>query len=285
MGPRLPNLIVIGAMKAGTTSLHYYLNQHPDIFMSKIKEPHFFVHDFNWDKGIDWYKNLFITDKKICGESSQGYTKCHIDKGVPKLMHSVIPDTKLIYIIRDPIDRILSHNIEHLYEVGETNIDLNEILLHDKDEHIIKTSMYFYQIQAYLKYFKKEQLYILTLEDLKENRLQEMNKIFDFLGVKRLNDNNLFNFVKNKSEGRKMDSITLKKIKNSKIKSFAKKILPKKMFNYAKNKITKLNIMKKELKKTALKPEVEAHLIEVFKNDVAALRDFTNKNFDNWRKY
>ena len=65
---RLPNLIVIGAQKCGTTSLHYYLGVHPDIFMSREKELRYFVEEFNWGKGIDWYRSHFGANASILGE-------------------------------------------------------------------------------------------------------------------------------------------------------------------------------------------------------------------------
>lgn len=75
MQPQLPNLMIIGAMKCGTTRLYSYLNQHPDIFMSEVKEINYFLKERKYDKGVDWYKNHFITEKKIRRESSQSYTK------------------------------------------------------------------------------------------------------------------------------------------------------------------------------------------------------------------
>lgn len=75
---RIPNLFIVGAMKSGTTTLHNYLNMHPDIFMSqKPKEPQYFVQELNWSKGEDWYLSLFEAagDAKIIGESSTDYSK------------------------------------------------------------------------------------------------------------------------------------------------------------------------------------------------------------------
>ena len=80
---RLPNLIVIGGQKCATTSLHYYLNLHPQISMSREKELNFFS-ERNWHKGIEWYKSNFTGRTKIHGESSPSYTNYPFNKEVPK---------------------------------------------------------------------------------------------------------------------------------------------------------------------------------------------------------
>jgi Sulfotransferase domain. len=105
---QLPNLLIIGSQKAGTTSLHTYLSYHPEIFMSKNKELAFFC-GTNSDKDTDWYRSNFKTDKAIRGESSMVYTHCKRYPGVPARIHELIPEAKLIYILRDPISRVLSH--------------------------------------------------------------------------------------------------------------------------------------------------------------------------------
>ena len=94
----LPNLMILGAMKSGTTSLHDYLNQHPDINMSSFKETDFFIEERNWNKGINWYSSYFDSSYKINGESSQNYTKKHSFKGVSDKISQHIKNCKFIYI-------------------------------------------------------------------------------------------------------------------------------------------------------------------------------------------
>src|ERR671915_544163 len=97
----LPNLIVIGAMKSGTTSLHNYLSLHPEIFMTEVKEPSFFTLEGNWWRGREWYEAQFPVAAKIRGESSPDYTKHPRHAGAPERMHAMIPDAKLVYLLRD----------------------------------------------------------------------------------------------------------------------------------------------------------------------------------------
>src|SRR5687768_8813331 len=102
----LPNLIIIGAMKCGTTSMHGYLRRHRQIEMSGTKELDFFIAGRNWEKGPDWYASQFPGGTAIRGESSPNYTSALIFPGVPERMHSVVPDARLLFMVRDPVDRI-----------------------------------------------------------------------------------------------------------------------------------------------------------------------------------
>ena len=112
----LPNLIIIGGLKCGTTSLHHYLNLHPEIAMSRPKELNFFVSELNWPLGRDWYAGHFDPSARIRGESSPHYTNRPSFNGVPGRMRELLgSDVRLVYVVRDPIDRMLSH---YLHNVG-----------------------------------------------------------------------------------------------------------------------------------------------------------------------
>ena len=105
----LPNLIVIGSRKCATTSLHYYLSLHPEIFMSTTyKELNFFVRRQRWKKGVGWYGRQFPIPAKVMGESSPNYTRFPMFTGVAERMHSVIPTAKFIYMVRDPVEQVIS---------------------------------------------------------------------------------------------------------------------------------------------------------------------------------
>src|SRR4051812_3312851 len=109
----LPNLIVIGAKKSGTTSLYVYLDAHPEISMTRDKELNFFVEERNWSRGLGWYGEQFDAGAPVRGEASPYYTALPHHRGVPERMASVIPDARLVYMVRDPIARLLSH-----YDMG-----------------------------------------------------------------------------------------------------------------------------------------------------------------------
>ena len=118
----LPNLIIIGAMKCGTSALHQYLDQHPDIAMSKEKELDFFIEDRNWRKGLDWYRSMFPDSGVVRGEASPDYTHYPAIPGVPERMHTVVPGAKLIYMVRDPVERMLSQYMHNRWTGIETRL-------------------------------------------------------------------------------------------------------------------------------------------------------------------
>ena len=177
----LPNLIVVGAMKCGTTSLHHYLSLHPDISMSGRKELNFF--ERNWDRGLAWYEDQFPEPTKIRGECSPNYTKYpRLGAEAPERMFSVVPEARLIYLVRDPIDRLVSHYID-AYSFGRVSRPLAEELDGPAGTHFVDTSRYFMQLSRYLGFFDSSQILVVTSEDLKARTREALREVFGFLAV------------------------------------------------------------------------------------------------------
>lgn len=180
----LPNLVIIGAMKAATSSLHYYLDAHPSISMSSPKELDYFVAEGpgTWHRGQQWYESHFPA-AEIRGESSPNYTKRRLFPGVPERMHDAIPDAKLIYILRDPIDRMISHYV-HNVSVGRERRPVHEALDGDPAlNHYVHCSRYFEQLSPYLQLFPATSILVLTLEDLRSDAAEVMSRACEFLGL------------------------------------------------------------------------------------------------------
>ncbi|MEB3209752.1 MAG: sulfotransferase [Leptolyngbyaceae bacterium] len=178
----LPNLVIIGAMKCGTTSLHHYLNRHPEIHMSATKELDFFIEEKNWKRGVNWYQSQFKSFTKIIGESSPNYTKYPIFKNVPKRMHRIIPDAKLIYLVRDPVKRALSHYM-HQYTARCDSRTVDEAFSTLENNHYIQCSLYGKQLEYFLNYYSLSNILIMSLEELSQKRSESLTRIFRFLDV------------------------------------------------------------------------------------------------------
>ena len=178
----LPNLIIIGGLKCGTTSLHHYLNLHPEIAMSRPKELNFFVSELNWPLGRDWYAGHFDPSARIRGESSPHYTNRPSFNGVPGRMRELLgSDVRLVYVVRDPIDRMLSH---YLHNVGGGYEDRSlGDALSDPESSYVARSRYFFQVDPYLEEFGAERVHIVGREELKADRPGTMRRTFGFLGV------------------------------------------------------------------------------------------------------
>jgi hypothetical protein len=176
----LPNLIVIGAQKCGTTSLHYYLSLHPDIAMSRPKELHFFSR--RWRKGLRWYERHFRDPSPVRGESSPSYTFHPVWRNVPERMAAVVPQAKLIYVVGDPIVRTVAAYTHH-YGAGRPPRSLREALADLDDNFFVWPSLYHLQLSRHLACFPRERILVLAKEDLAQRRDHVLREVFRLLGV------------------------------------------------------------------------------------------------------
>lgn len=179
----LPTFIVVGAMKAGTTSLYHYLRHHGEIYMPKVKELDFFVEEMNWSRGVGWYEQQFagVGSAAVArGEASTVYTKFPRYRGVPQRMAALLPDVRLVYVVRDPIERIRSHYRHRVAMGAET--DAPEVAVFENPIYL-DYSRYGLQIGQYLEHFAADQLLVITSEGLRSQRATTMRAVYEFLGV------------------------------------------------------------------------------------------------------
>ena len=177
----LPNLIVIGGLKCGTTSLHHYLNLHPEVAMSRPKELNFFVAELNWELGPEWYASHFDRSAPVRGESSPHYTNLPRFGGVAGRMRKLLGEARVIYMVRDPIDRILSHYL-HNVGGGYESRPLAEALS-DPDSAYVSRSLYAMQARPYLEAFGPGRVLIVSREELYAEREATMRRVFEFCEV------------------------------------------------------------------------------------------------------
>jgi Sulfotransferase domain len=177
----LPNLIIIGAQKCGTTSLHNYLDSHPEISMSRIKEMNFFLSSSNWDRGVEWYASHFDPSAPVRGEASPNYTNLPESRDTAERIHSVVPSVKLIYLVRDPLERMASGFV-HRQKLGLERRSFAEAVM-DPDSHYVARSRYASQLRPFLRLFPREQILVETQERLLRDREMTLRGIFRFLEV------------------------------------------------------------------------------------------------------
>lgn len=178
----LPNLIVIGGLKCGTTSLHHYLNLHPAIAMSRPKELNFFVAELNWELGPEWYASHFERGAAVRGETSPHYTNLPRFDGVADRMHELLgAQARVIYMVRNPIERMLSHYL-HNVGGGYESRPLNEALTNPGSAYIAR-SRYAMQLAPYLQAFDRARVLVVANEDLAGQRETTMRRVFEFCGV------------------------------------------------------------------------------------------------------
>lgn len=204
---RDPNFLIIGAQKAGTTSLHYYLSQHPSVAMSSLKEVHYF--DSNYKKGINWYRSYFPLSKigliKCVGEASPYYL-FHPD--TPSRVHASYPNMKIIILLREPGSRALSqYKMER--RKGRENLPNFSAALDAENGRMgaaakrmaenpfeldfghqahsyMSRGMYFQQITRWLEYFNKDNFLILESDVLFGEPKKCLARVYDFLEIDQL---------------------------------------------------------------------------------------------------
>lgn len=302
---KLPNLFVPGAAKSGTSSLHDLLNLHPEISMSSNKEPHFWtikkIKEYTPEE-IGLYLRIFDQKKayKYYGESSTGYF--YFSLFIENLNALKDHNPKLIFILRNPIDRTYSHYC-YLKSLGSEDDSFKEAVLknHQKEPHpedllpelIVKNyyqySLYGKWLSRFYKSFDKNQIKIILFEDFKENQLQTLNECFDFLNLSRLDKipetkSNETVETKYPKTYRKLRILTLSK---NRYRDVIKHFFPKKFRRKYKKKVSEifLNFTKTNKRYPKLAPEQREWLYQLFKEDVALLKKTTGFDFKKWEDF
>ena len=291
----LPNLFIVGAAKSGTTSLHNYLNQHPDIFMCNPKEPHYLI---NKEIGVSRipsgitnsfdYIDLFLEgkDKRYRGESSVMYLM-YPEIVIPKIKHQFGEDSKIIIMIRNPIERAYS-GYQHVkrYNLMES-LSFEESLERSEDRYMQNESMtpasrylklgnYYRQIKLYLENFRD--VHIIIYEDYVKDLDEELARVFSFL--------NLENTVIDTSNrhmvgGWQWRSQKLKAllISENKLKSLFKIVIPSQTLRiFIRKKIMKYIIIRiPEINK-----DTREYLCDYYKEDIRKLSKLIDRDLNYW---
>lgn len=289
----MPNFLIIGAQKAGTTSLYYYLRQHPQIYMSQEKEAHFFSYeneDLNFRESsrnltipitnIENYRKLFqeVSSEIAIGEASPSYL--YIPKAVERIQNYV-PDAKLIAILRNPTDRAYSNFLHCVQDGREQLTDFEQALRVEKARisdnwgamwHYVQKGFYYTQLKRFFDRFNPNQIRVYLYEDLQTSPINLVQDIFQFLGVDKefvpdvSSKHNISGIPKNKTLQVLMTGLTP-------ISARLKPFLPAKL---------RQSIKKQILVKPELSLEVRRQLIQVYQEDILKLQDLIQRDLSKW---
>lgn len=259
--------IIVGTQKGGTTSLFYYLSQHPQISESKMKETNFFLKDNKWCKGIDYYESLYEWNPDrhaMALEASPNYTHTlNRARTAIQRMKTVDIEYKFIYVLRDPIQKIESMRKQGVYQGWYSNL----LAMETPDSlptEVIESASYAAIIDIFKDNFSIDQILLLTTDELKSEIISSTlrDKVYPFLEVE-----NSFKFsadkIHNSRNSYRTDTIWhslresgyLKPIKNifpNAIKNKARDVLAKPL-NQDKGKVLPLTDAQKDFIRTALK--------------------------------
>ena len=184
----LPNFLIIGSQKAGTTSLYHILKEHPQIYMPDTKEVNFFFKDDAYARGPEHYATHFAdaASQLALGEASPGYI-CHPE--TPARIHALLPDAKLILTVRDPIKRAISQYWDNRRHLNEPLTFAQALDVYLSDDYqpgkvgYFSRGVYMRYIRRYLEYFPRENLLVLPFEEMISTPEDFYRQIFTFLGV------------------------------------------------------------------------------------------------------
>lgn len=312
----MPNFLIIGAPKSGTTSLYQYLKQHPQIYLSALKEPAFFAFEgmkLDYSGGpfaqgvgnrpadsLKWYQErvsvaitsledyqaLFeqATDEIAIGEASPGYM--YFSRSAERI-RDYIPDVKLIAILRQPADRAYSSMVHRAQFGLDPDADFSRILEKEDytidDEwwgfnHEIRTGFYCKQLKRYFDRFDPSQIRVYLYEDLQTNALGLAHDLFEFLGVDPT-------FKPDISKKYLVSALPKNKLwhqlltKPNPLKGMVKNLLPESL----RQPLGK-NLIQKNLGKPPKPQDVRQKLTEIYREDILQLQDLIGRDMTNWLK-
>ena len=274
----LPNFLVIGAPKCGTTSICHLLGGHPQVFISEVKEPHYFGRN-DPVKTLSWYGNHFKgADGKIAiGEGSTSYTHPHIIQQAAMGIFKLIPQCRLIYITRNPIKRLES-DWKMREREGWAEGTLNEAVKHQ--ETLVGHSMYWRNISVYRELFSDSQILILFLEDFSQNPMRELKRCFKYLAVDTSISISYADKPLNEAAQYRKDGLLAKYARQTPFFNLLKKVTPFWMFSAAKYMLTHKSTLTAKWD-----PEVKKEVIEKLKDDSDKFLDYCGKPHNFWDLY
>lgn len=271
----LPTFVIVGAMRAGTTSLYRYLADHPEVAFGSTKEIHFF--DGRFSQGVEWYESHFegAGDAGAVGEATPNY--CYEPKAIER-MAATVPDARLIMMLRDPANRAYSH-YWHSRARGKETLEFDEALdaeaqrlTGDQFERshfsYVDRGRYVPQIERILDHFPRDQLLVALFDDLKENPAELYRTVCSFLDVdashRPSNLGEVINpFVTFRSTGARR---LVRRIPGPLKRAF-NPILVKKSDGYP-----------------PMTPDHRRRLVEVFEPEIEAVERFLGRGLETWRQ-
>ncbi len=293
---KFPNLIIPGAAKSGTTSLHEYLNQHSNINMSTQKEPHYFCVDISGK--YPEYFDMFSEEKdvKYYGESSTGYLM--FSESI-KRVQSFSPDTKYIVCLRNPIDRLVSHytwmkGLGYEKFTFREALELSQSKVPSFNSFSYYNPLYFHwsnygtQIEQLLKYVPRKDLLVILFEDLVEKPNEVVNECFEFLGLEH--KNNIEKVHTNKTKSMRFSRIVSKvthlekKMKLRYVRKERNKFLRFILHYFSIGFSNIKDLLTVNRKETLLVDRFEIGIL--YREEVAKLKSILpNVNFDRWSDF
>lgn len=289
---KTPNFVCLGAQKAGTTTMHDILKQHPDIYLPENKEAPFFNNDKAYKKGLEWWMNEYFSDydgKKLLGVMTPEYL--YYDEIPDRIFRDFGPDIKLIIILRQPVDRAYSNYLmskRRGYELLPFNEAVEQETERIKKGELERTYLsyilrgkYVEQIKRYLNLFEKDQILFLCFEtDIRNNLKDTMLKVQSFIGVKPLDlETNIKSNAATELRSSYFQQLFHKEFF---IKSVFKFLLPSGLRTWIRIKLNGLNRKKLSPHNRLTKEEKKQYYSRFFEAEKEELESITGLDLNHW---
>ncbi len=293
-----PTFLIIGAGKAGTTSLYRYLSEHPDVFMSPKKEPNFFAFEGETldykGPGDSTAKNLSVTTKdeylrlfadagnaRAIGEASPVYL---YSEKAPERIHHYVPDIRLVAVLRQPVDRAYSAFMMMVRSGRESCHDFREVVEDQKRRQmenwgsatLMEEGFYFKLLSRYFERFDRSQIKVFLFEDIVSNVAELYAGLTEFIGVS--SEFAPPDFAKHNVSGaprsRLLQSWTSK---SGRVNKIGRLLIPKPLRSAMKQRILEANLVK-----VPIDPQLKTELTTRYRDDILRLQDLIDRDLTHW---
>jgi hypothetical protein len=295
----LPTFMIVGVQKAGTTSIYNYLKQHPQIFMSPVKEPHFLERDwqqFYADGGerkasridtLEKYEALFagVTDELAIGEAS---ANClfHYDWSIPQIQ-KYVPEAHIFVVLRHPAERAHSDYLMHIRDCINANKPQRSLSEHIHERaatsFIIRKGYYYEGVKHFIDAFGAERVSIFLHDDLKQSAVQFMQDMYRTLGVDAAFEPDVGQRAQTAQVPKNSAINSVLRTKNplrSAVASGLKLVMPTETRQKLRDRLINMNAADKSA--APLSPEDRAALIELYRDDIVKLQDLLHRDLSAW---
>ena len=290
---KLPTFLIVGVQKAGTTSIYNYLEKHPQVYMSPIKETNFLEKDWSTVENahknkngiltIEDYGKLFegVTNEIAIGEASPNYL-FHYQSSAARIQQYV-PDAKLIAVLRNPVERAYSDYLMHIRDAINYRSLAEQIEHSANKSFILLKGFYCTQVKYYLDLFGSEQFKVFLYDRLCQNSLKFMQEMYRYIGV-----DDTFNVDTSKkvqtAKVPKNQAINNLLQRDNPIRSLAastlKTIMPLETRQKLRDRLIDFN--SKSKKEAPLDPETRQKLVELYREDILKLQDLIQQDLSPW---
>lgn len=272
-----PTFLVIGAMKAATSTVCAYLEDHPETYCVPHCEPNYFSHDHIYAYGKEWYLRFFEghTNVKHRGEGSNYYSARALYPHAAERIFALNPNIKIIYMVRDPIKRILSAWIQRRADAGDRAPPTVDDAIRQQRDDYVGQSQYFYNIQPYLELFPKENIFLGFMEDLSSDSGAFWLQLCQFLDIQ---ESPVQRAHVNPSLGKKVPSRLYTTLNKFPLVKYAKIVTP----NSLKSHMKALMMTEAASPDVAISPAVFSEIREILEDDARKLLDYAGRPYSFW---